>query len=149
MFASEVIFEQLQKLKTTGKPLLVSMSSYAASGGYYISMPADQIWASQSTITGSIGVGAVVPTFQRGLESLGINIDGFGTTELSGQFRMDTELGAEARQILQTGVEDAYQIFIGKVAAGREMSLAEADSIARGRVWVGSDAIERPGRTRN
>ncbi len=142
MFASEVVFAQLQRLKSVGKPLIVSMSTVAASGGYYIAMPADEIWASESTITGSIGVGALVPTIQRGLDSLGVHVDGIGTTRLSGQLRLDRELGDDARQLIQLGVEDAYRTFIGKVADQRDMSVERVDYLARGRVWIGSDALE-------
>lgn len=142
MFASEVVFEQLQQLKSKGKPLIVSMSSVAASGGYYISMMADEIWASESTITGSIGVGALIPTFNRSLAAIGINIDGFGTTQLSGQFRPDRELGADARESLQMMIDEAYRVFVGKVADQRGMSLARARDLAEGRVWIGTDALE-------
>ncbi len=142
MFASEVVFAQLQRLKSVGKPLVVSMSTVAASGGYYIAMPADEIWASESTITGSIGVGALVPTIQRGLDSLGIHVDGIGTTRLSGQLRLDRELGDDARQLIQLSIEDAYRTFIGKVADQRDMSVERVDYLARGRVWIGSDALE-------
>lgn len=142
MFASEVVFAELQRLKLAGKPLIVSMSSTAASGGYYISMPADEIWAGESTITGSIGVGAFVATFQRVLGSIGVTVDGFGTTPLAGQLRLDRELGDEARQILQLGVEEAYRVFIGKVATSRDMSAERTENLARGRVWIGSDALE-------
>jgi protease-4 len=137
-----VVFAQLQRLKSVGKPLVVSMSSVAASGGYYIAMPADEIWASESTITGSIGVGALVPTIQRGLDSLGIHVDGIGTTRLSGQLRFDRELGDDARQLIQLSIEDAYRTFIGKVADQRDMSVERVDYLARGRVWIGSDALE-------
>jgi len=105
-------------------------------------MPADEIWAGESTITGSIGVGAFVPTFQRALGSLGVTIDGFGTTPLAGQLRLDRELGDEARQILQLGVEEAYRIFVDKVATSRDMSAERTENLARGRVWIGSDALE-------
>ncbi|MFW2405498.1 MAG: signal peptide peptidase SppA, partial [Gammaproteobacteria bacterium] len=142
MFASEVVFAELQRLKLAGKPLIVSMSSTAASGGYYISMPADEIWAGESTITGSIGVGAFVPTFQKALGSVGVTIDGFGTTSLAGQLRLDRELGDEARQILQLGVEEAYRVFVDKVATSRDMSAERTENLARGRVWIGSDALE-------
>lgn len=142
MFASEVIFAELQRLKLKGKPLVVSMSATAASGGYYISMPADEIWASESTVTGSIGVGAFLPTFQRSLEFIGVAVDGFGTTPLSGQLRRDRELGEDARQILQLGVEDAYRVFLDKVATTREISIERAENLAQGRVWIGSDALE-------
>jgi protease-4 len=141
MFASEVVLEQLVQLKLMGKPLVVSMSTVAASGGYYIAMLADQILASEATITGSIGVGALVPTFQRSLDSIGIHIDGFGTTQLSGQFRFDRELGDQAREFLQLSVEEAYRIFVSKVADARGMSFDRAQNLAQGRVWVGRDAL--------
>ena len=142
MFASEVVFDELQRLKLNGKPLVASMSATAASGGYYISMPADEIWAGASTITGSIGVGAIVPTFQRTLDSIGVTVDGFGTTDLSGQFRVDRELGDGARQFLQLGVEEAYRIFLDKVATTRDMSIERVQNLAQGRVWIGADALE-------
>lgn len=141
MFASEVIFDRLVQLKLMGKPFVVSMSSVAASGGYYIAMLADQIWASETTITGSIGVGALVPTFQRSLDSVGVRIDGFGTTQLSGQFRTDRKLGEEAREFMQLSIEDAYRIFVGKVASARDMPFDRAENLAQGRVWIGSDAL--------
>ncbi len=141
MFASEVVLAQLAQLKLLGKPLVVSMSSVAASGGYYIAMLADQIWASETTITGSIGVGALVPTFQRSLDGIGVHIDGVGTTQLSGQFRPDRELGEQAREFLQLSVEEAYRIFVGKFADARGISFERADNLAQGRVWVGSDAL--------
>jgi protease-4 len=142
MFASQVINDELELLKAAGKPLVASMSSVAASGGYYIAMPADEIWASSSTITGSIGVGALLPTVQRGLEQLGIHVDGFGTTRLAGQLRLDRPLGEDARRVLTASVEDAYRIFVGQVAAARDMTAERADSIARGRVWIGADGKE-------
>lgn len=142
MFASQVVFEQLQRLKDMGKPLIVSMSSVAASGGYYIAMLADEIWASESTITGSIGVGALIPTFQRSLDSLGIHVDGIGTAPLSGQFRPDRELGEDARELVQMAINDAYRVFVGKVADARGMSVERAGDIAEGRVWIGSDALD-------
>jgi len=141
MFASEVVFDRLVQLKLMGKPLVVSMSTVAASGGYYIAMLADQIWASETTITGSIGVGALVPTFQRSLDGIGISIDGFGTTQLSGQFRSDRELGEQAREYMQLSIEEAYRIFVSKVAEARDMTFERAENLAQGRVWVGSDAL--------
>lgn len=140
MFASEVIYDELKALRESGKPVVASMSSVAASGGYYISMLADEVWASETTITGSIGVGALFPTLQRGLDWLGIHVDGFGTTPLAGQLRPDRALGEEGRRVLEASVKDAYRIFVDKVAATREMPAERADSIARGRVWIGSDA---------
>ena len=140
MFASEVVADELDALKVTGKPLVVSMGSLAASGGYYIATPADEIWADDSTITGSIGVGAIVPTIDRGLDSLGIHVDGIGTTSLAGQLRLDRPLGPEVRNLLEQTVADAYRIFVDKVAVARKMDYVKTEEIARGRVWIGSDA---------
>lgn len=142
MYASEVIFDEVVALKAAGKPVVASMSAVAASGGYYIAMPADEIWAAESTITGSIGVGALVPTVQRGLGRLGLNVDGIGTTPMAGQARLDRELGDGVRRVIKASIEDAYAIFVGKVAASRQMSVERADGLARGRVWVGSDALD-------
>ncbi len=143
MFASEVILDEIEALKAEGKPVVASMSSVAASGGYYIAMPADEIWASNTTITGSIGVGALFPTIQRGLDQLGVHVDGFGTTALAGQLRFDRPLGEDARRVFTASVEDAYRIFVGKVANARDLSFEKADDIARGRVWIGADALKR------
>jgi len=142
MFASEVIFDELQHVRDTGKPVVASMGSVAASGGYYISLPADEIWAAESTISGSIGVGALVPTFQRSLSELGVTIDGFGTSPLAGQMSPVRELGPEARELIQLSIRSAYDVFIGKVAAARNMDVEKVDEIAQGRVWIGTDALE-------
>ncbi len=142
MMASEVVYQELSALRESGLPLVVSMSSVAASGGYYISMPADRIFASETTITGSIGVGALVPTFQRGLDFLGVHVDGIGTTPLSGQFSQERGLGEDARRILQASVEDAYRTFVGRVSQSRGMEPERVDNLARGRVWIGSDALD-------
>ena len=140
MFASEQILREVQALRKAGKPVVVSMSTYAASGGYYISAAANQIFASPTTLTGSIGVFSVVPTFQRTLEKLGVKIDGIGTTPLAGDMRMERSLGPAARQILQTSVEHAYAEFLMRVGEGRKKSVSEVDKIAQGRVWAGVDA---------
>ena len=142
MFASEVVLDQLQALKATGRPLVVSMSSVAASGGYYISMAADEIWAAETTISGSIGVGAMFPTFQRSLDSLGVTIDGIGTTPLAGQLNSTRALGNEARALLDISVRSAYDVFIDKVAVARNIDVERVDEIAQGRVWIGEDAYQ-------
>lgn len=142
MFASEVIYAELEVLKAAGKPFVVSMGSVAASGGYYISMLADEIWANPTTLSGSIGVGAMFPTFQRGLGSLGIHVDGIGTTSLTGQFDPLRELGVDMRQLIQLSTQDAYRVFVNKVAADRNMDPARVDEVAQGRVWIGTDALE-------
>jgi len=140
MMASEVIRREVAALREAGKPVVASMSTVAASGGYYIAMDADHIIAAPTTITGSIGVYAVIPTFQRTLAKIGITNDGFGTTTLSGQAELDRELGPEARQILQASVEHAYRTFVDHVARARERRPEEIDGLAQGRVWTGADA---------
>jgi protease-4 len=140
MFASEVVLDQLEALKASGRPLVASMSSTAASGGYYISMVADEIWAAETTISGSIGVGAMFPTFQRSLNSLGVSIDGIGTTAMAGQLSPTRELGDEARALLDVSVRSAYDVFTSKVAEARGIDPGRMDELAQGRVWIGEDA---------
>jgi protease-4 len=140
MFASEQILREVQSLRKAGKPVVVSMSTYAASGGYYISAAANQIFASPTTLTGSIGVFSVVPTFQRTLEKFGVKVDGLGTSPLAGSMRQDRALGASAKQILQTSVDHAYAEFLRRVGDGRKKTVEDVDKIAQGRVWAGVDA---------
>jgi protease IV len=140
MFASEQILREVQTLRKAGKPVVVSMSTYAASGGYYISAAANQIFASPTTLTGSIGVFSVVPTFQRTLEKFGVKVDGLGTTALAGDMRQDRPLTAATRQILQSSVDHAYAEFLHRVGDGRKKPVEDVDKIAQGRVWAGVDA---------
>ena len=140
VLASEQIYRELVALRGAGKPVVVSMSGYAASGGYYISAPADEIWASPATITGSIGIFAIIPTIERTLGKVGVGVDGVGTTPLSGQLRLDRPLGDEARTLLQSTVSRGYDEFLERVATGRKKSRDQVDSIAQGRVWAGIDA---------
>ena len=141
MFASELILREVQALRKAGKPVVVSMSTYAASGGYYISAAANQIFASPTTLTGSIGVFSVVPTFQRTLEKLGVKVDGLGTTPLAGDMRLDRRARRRGRQqILQSSVDHAYDEFLHRVGEGRKKSVEDVDKIAQGRVWAGVDA---------
>lgn len=140
MLASEVIRREIDALRDAGKPVVASMSSVAASGGYYIAMDADEIWASPATLTGSIGVFAVFPTFERTLEKIGVTTDGVGTTPLAGALGIDRTLKDDAREILQHSVNYAYSTFVGHVAAAREKPFDEIDAVAQGRVWAGSDA---------
>jgi protease-4 len=143
MFASEQIYRELKAVREAGKPVVVSMSSVAASGGYYIAAAADEIWAGHTTITGSIGVFAAIPTFQDTLGKLGVHVDGVGTTPLSGDFRLDRALGPAARDILQSSVENAYSLFLDRVAESRRKAPAEIDAVGQGRVWSGTDALTR------
>jgi protease-4 len=140
MFASEQILREVQTLRKAGKPVVVSMSTYAASGGYYISAAANQIFASPTTLTGSIGVFSVVPTFQHTLEKFGVKVDGIGTTPLAGDMRQDRTLTPARRQILQTSVDHAYAEFLRRVGDGRKKPVEDVDKIAQGRVWAGIDA---------
>lgn len=142
MLASEMIRREIDALRKAGKPVVASMSSLAASGGYYIAMDADEIWASPATLTGSIGVFAVYPTFQRTLEKLGVTTDGVGTTPLAGALTLERTLKEEPREILQLSVEHAYESFVGHVATAREKPFEEIDNVAQGRVWAGSDAAK-------
>ena len=140
VFASEVIRREVAALSEAGKPVVASMSSLAASGGYYIAMDADRILASPATLTGSIGIFAMFPTFQRTLDKLGVHSDGVGTTALSSEFRVDRPLGANSREILQLSIEHEYRQFIGRVAESRNKTVEQVDAVAQGRVWAGAEA---------
>lgn len=142
-YASEVIRRELMAVKDAGKPVVISMGNVAASGGYWISMGADEIWAYPNTITGSIGIFGFFPTFQDTLAKIGIHTDGVGTTPLSGAFRADRELGEPMRRLLQSFIENGYEQFINLVADARGMTPEAVDEVARGRVWSGSQAHER------
>ncbi len=139
VFASEVIRREVEAVKLAGKPVIASMSSTAASGGYYIAMDADQIWASPLTLTGSIGVFSVFPTVDRTLGKLGIAVDGVGTTALADAFRLDRKLGEGPRKLLQSSVDHEYRSFVERVANGRGKPADEIDAVAQGRVWSGKD----------
>ncbi|HZO21125.1 MAG TPA: S49 family peptidase, partial [Steroidobacteraceae bacterium] len=123
-----------------GKPVVVSMSDLAASGGYYISAAADEIWASPATLTGSIGIFAIIPTVDKTLGKVGVTVDGVGTTPLASQMRIDRPLGQEARALLQSEIERGYEVFLERVAAGRKKTRDQVNAIAQGRVWAGEDA---------
>jgi protease-4 len=143
VFAAEKIRRELQALREMGKTVVVSMGDIAASGGYLISMPADEIWASPSSITGSIGVFGLLPTFARPLEKLGIHTDGVGTTPLAGKLRLDRPLDPDLRRIFQQATERAYADFVGAVAEARQMSREDVLAVAEGQVWSGLQAKER------
>jgi protease IV len=137
--ASAEIYREIKALQATGKPLVVSMGSLAASGGYYISAPANEIWASPATITGSIGIFALVPTLNRTLAKVGIGVDGIGTAPLSGQLQLERPLNNEARAFLEDTVDHGYDEFVAYVAAGRHMTAQQVNAIGQGRVWSGAD----------
>ncbi|EGR9012150.1 signal peptide peptidase SppA [Vibrio parahaemolyticus] len=139
-FASEVIRNEVEALKKAGKPVVVSMSSLAASGGYWISMSADKIVAQPTTLTGSIGIFSVITTFEKGFSKLGINTDGVGTSPFSGD-GITTGLSEGASQAFQLGIEHGYKRFISLVGSNRAMTVEEVDKVAQGRVWTGQDAL--------
>lgn len=141
-FATEVIVHEIQNLQAAGKPVIASMSSVAASGGYRISVVADRVIASPATITGSIGVFSMLPTFQRTLRAAGIASDGVGTTPWSGQLRLDREMSADAKALMQLMVNDVYDNFISGVAELRDMDKQAVDLIGQGQVWTGVDALK-------
>jgi protease-4 len=142
MFASEVIRQEMLHAGEHGIPVVVSMGSVAASGGYYIAAPADEIWVTPTTITGSIGVFAAFPTFEELLERAGIYTDGVGTTELAGSLRADRPLNPDLVEALNSSIEFAYRSFLAVVAEGRGMTPEEVDPLARGRVWSATDALQ-------
>ncbi len=142
-FASEVIRRELEVARDAGKPVVSSMGSVAASGGYWITMSSDQVWAYPTTITGSIGIFGLFPTYQRPLaEYLGTHVDGVGTAPLAGALRPDRALAPELGEVIQKVINKGYRDFIGKAAAARGTTPEEIDKVAQGRVWSGEDAFE-------
>jgi len=141
--ASEVIRRELMALKDAGKPVVVSMGNVAASGGYWIAMGANEVWAYPSTLTGSIGVIGVFPTFEQTLKKIGVHTDGVGTTPLAGALRPDLSMSEEVRQLMQTFIEATYQDFLGLVAESRQMPVDDVHEVAQGRVWSGEQAQAR------
>jgi len=141
-FAAEIIADEVKALRQAGKPVVASMSSVAASGGYSISMHADRILANSATITGSIGVFGMFPTYQRSLEAIGIATDGVGTTPWTGQFQPDREMSDATKQLLQLFVEDTYDDFITDVAMSRGLEKGEVDAIGQGQIWTGVEAMQ-------
>ncbi|MFR9702239.1 signal peptide peptidase SppA [Aeromonas sanarellii] len=138
-FAAEQIRAELLALKQAGKPVVISMGSYAASGGYWISADADKIFASPTTLTGSIGVFGMFATIDKALSQYGVHTDGVGTTDFVG-IGLTRALPEHVGEAIQLSVEDTYQRFVGLVGKGRGLSPEEAEKAAEGRVWTGRDA---------
>ncbi len=143
VFASEQIREEVVRLKEAGKPVVVSMGTVAASGGYWISMNADRIFAQPNTITGSIGIFGLLLSYPDTLAKIGVHTDGVATTELAGAFRPDLPFNDKFGQLVQLNIERGYRNFIGKVAEARGKTPEEIDAIAQGRVWSGRQAMDR------
>ena len=142
-YSSEMIRRELQAVRDGGKTVVVSMGDVAASGGYWIAMGANEVWASTSTLTGSIGVFGMIPTFGKTLENIGIHVDGVGTAPLAGKLRIDQPLDPELRRIFQVSTEHVYEDFLDVVMSARDFaSREELEAVARGRVWSGVQAAE-------
>ena len=140
-FASEVIRQEVDALQKAGKPVVVSMGSMAASGGYWISSTADYIVADKNTITGSIGIFALFPTFEKTIKKWGISADGVATSELS-DLSLLRPLSSELNDVFQMEIEYGYDEFLSIVSKGRKLSKEEVNKIAQGQVWLGQDAYK-------
>ncbi|MBN8442114.1 MAG: signal peptide peptidase SppA [Thauera sp.] len=139
-FASELIRRELELTRQAGKPVVASMSSVAASGGYWIAAGADEIWAAPATLTGSIGIFALFPELTEPLKRLGISVDGVATAPFAGAFDPRRPLDPAAAEAMQLGIEHGYRRFLDTVAQARRMPAADVDKVARGRVWTGQAA---------
>lgn len=142
-YSSELIRRELAQAREEGKPVVVSMGDVAASGGYWISMASDEIWAEPTTITGSIGIFGLLVTVPETLAKLGISTDGIGTTPLAGTFDIRRPLSPQLESIITSVIRRGYNEFIGKVAKARGKTPEQVDEIAQGRVWTGAQAKER------
>ena len=141
-FASEVIRRELDLYSELDIPVVISMGSLAASGGYWIAMPAEEIWATPTTLTGSIGVFGIVPTIEDTLETIGIRRDGVGTGPLANSLILDMPMSDQVSNIIQLGVDHIYDEFLALVSDSRDISIDDLDAIAQGRVWTGNQALE-------
>lgn len=139
-FASEIIRQELLNLKSKGIPIIVSMADIAASGGYWIAADADEIWASPLTLTGSIGVFAVLPSIEKALNQYGVNYDGVSTTNFNPS--VVSSPSESVNKFMQNFVDKAYDDFINLVSEGRNLDKEKVEKIAKGRVWTGSEAKE-------
>jgi len=140
VLASEEIRRGIERYRDKGVPVAVSFANVAASGGYWVATAGDRIFAQPETITGSIGVFAVLPTFENAAAEIGVNAAGYRTTPLSGQPDLVAGLTPEVDSILQASVTDTYSDFLERVAAARGMTPQRIDQIAQGRVWDGGTA---------
>jgi len=143
VYASEQIRREVVALQAAGKPVVVSMGDLAASGGYWISMNADRIYADPSTITGSIGIFGMVPNVARALDKVGVHTDGVGTTRFAGAFDITRPLDPAVGQVIQSVINKGYADFTGRVAEARHKPVEAIDEVARGRVWSGAQAKDR------
>ena len=143
VFPSEQIRREVELTKAAGKPVVVSMANVAASGGYWISMNADRIYADESTVTGSIGIFGLMIRAPRALEKIGVRSDGVTTTPWGGAFDISRPMDEPTKQVIQSVINHGYSQFIGKVSKARKQTYEQIDSNARGRVWSGAQAKEK------
>jgi protease-4 len=143
VYAAEEIRREVQLAREAGKPVIVSMGDVAASGGYWISMDADRIFAEPDTITGSIGIFGLFFTAPNGLDKLGIHTGGVGTTPIAGAFDIRRPLDPNVGVMIQAVIDKGYRDFVGGVAQARGKSFADINAIAQGRVWTGAQALQR------
>lgn len=143
VFASELIREELAQARADGITVIASMGGVAASGGYWIATPAHEIWAHPTTITGSIGIFGLVPTFENTLEQVGVTSDGYASTRLGGAISVERGINEYAAAIYQASINAGYEQFLSVVGEARGMSRDAVDAVAQGRVWTGSQALER------
>ncbi len=141
IYGSEAIYREVAALEAADKPVVVSMGDLAASGGYYIAAPARKIISDPMTLTGSIGIFAAVPTFDRTLSKVGVTVDGLGTTKLSGKLRLDRPLDPDLSEYVQQSLNFGYETFLKHVADGRKTTRDAVHEVAQGRVWIGRDAL--------
>ncbi|THA09050.1 signal peptide peptidase SppA [Rodentibacter pneumotropicus] len=140
-FASELIRQEVDNLQKIGKPVVVSMGAMAVSGGYWISATSDYIIADKNTITGSIGIFSMLPTFENAIKKIGVNTDGIATTELA-ETSVFSPLSKNTQDIYQLEIEHGYDKFLDLVSRGRQISKTAVDKIAQGQVWLGADAFK-------
>ncbi len=143
VFPSEQIRREVELTKAAGKPVVVSMANVAASGGYWISMNADKIYADESTITGSIGIFGLMVRAPRALDKIGVHADGVATTPWAGAFDISRAMDESTKQVIQSVINHGYSQFIGKVSKARKQTYEQVDANARGRVWSGAQAKEK------
>ncbi|MEP5766440.1 MAG: signal peptide peptidase SppA [Halieaceae bacterium] len=141
-FASEIVRQKVLEARQRGKPVVVSMGSVAASGGYWIAAAANEIWATPATLTGSIGVFGAIPTFEGLLQRAGVHTDGVATTDVAGAFRTDRALQPAVSATFQAAIDSTYERFVGLVSEGREMPREDVYKLATGSVFAGTDALE-------
>ncbi len=141
-FASEHIRQELLLLKQSGKPLVISMGALAASGAYWISADADRIFASPFTLTGSIGIYGMIPTFENTIAKIGVASDGIGTTKMAAAGDSTQAMPPELSKSIQLNIEEGYNKFLTIVANGRKMVPEDVEKVAQGRVWDGTKAKE-------